>query len=57
MKELLVRFMGDTEANKRFTLTADNVSCDEAGLRRLIVSRYLIGTQRKILQCKNALHP
>ena len=38
VKELMVRFMGDTEASKRFTMTADNVSQDERGLRELIVS-------------------
>ena len=34
----MVRFMGDAEASKRFTTTADNVSQDENGLKQLIVS-------------------
>ena len=34
----MVRFMGDAEASKRFTATADNVSQDENGLKQLIVS-------------------
>ena len=38
VKDLMVRFMGDAEASKRFTTTADNVSQDENGLKQLIVS-------------------
>ena len=38
VKDLMMRFMGDAEASKRFTTTADNVSQDENGLKQLIVS-------------------
>ena len=36
----MIRFMGEAEAQKRFTLTADTVSHDEHGLQQLIVSNF-----------------
>ena len=38
MQELVQRFMGEAEANKRITLTVDDVPKDTVGLRKLIVS-------------------
>ena len=41
MKDLVQRFIGDPEAAKRKTLTADDVTQDEAGLDVLVVRRNL----------------
>lgn len=38
VQTLLAKFLGDAEASKRQSLSADQVSQDELGLRKLIVS-------------------
>ena len=43
MKELILKFMGEQEAENRKTLSVDSVPLDESGLRELLVcSNYLL---------------
>lgn len=37
MKELILKFMGEQEAENRKTLSVDSVPLDESGLRELLV--------------------
>lgn len=42
MKELILKFMGEQEAENRKTLSVDSVPLDESGLRELLVcTKYL----------------
>lgn len=43
MKELILKFMGEQEAENRKTLSVDSVPLDESGLRELLVcSNYFL---------------
>ena len=43
VKELILKFMGEQEAENRKTLSVDSVPLDESGLRELLVcSNYLL---------------
>ena len=53
VKELIVKFMGEQEAENRKTLSVDSVPLDESGLRELLVcSNYL-----HLVSCVNANLP
>ena len=42
MKDLILKFMGEQEAENRKTLSVDSVPLDESGLRELLVcSNYM----------------